>query len=213
LVRLLEDKIIGYQDKLWFLPGETVSVYVNSSQRFSAQLYRYGYRVQKVLELGTHSPCLQQVADRLFVAEGLDWHETIQYKIPDSAKPGFYSVCLVSEKNKQESCGITFVVTTIPEKYGRDSKLLVLASTNNWQSYNWWGGRSRYENSEEENCNSVSKGLHKLGINVLPEPIKPFFKKILKRNVITSVEEHPDAWQFRPLHSAGLCLSIIIVQR
>lgn len=146
LVRLLEDHLIGYQTTLWFHPGDEVSAYVHAPTGFTATLYRHGQRKQHVLSLGEHPPCAQQVPDRHFVAEGLDWTPTLTYRIPPEARPGLYSLLLTAPG--QEPFALPFVVSTPPGAYGQDASLLVLASTTTWQSYNLWGGRSRYRNFE-----------------------------------------------------------------
>jgi len=37
IIRLLEEKLVGYQAKLWFKPGDVVSVFVNSTLPFKAR--------------------------------------------------------------------------------------------------------------------------------------------------------------------------------
>ena len=150
VVRLLEDKIIGYQDRLWFTPGESISVYIHAPEGFSAVLVRHGYCVERVLDFGEHPAVVQEIPDAWFVAGGLRWAETIRYKIPKGAVPGVYSLNLRSKGDKKELYRLTFVLSTRPEKYGKEARLLVLASTNTWQAYNVWGGRSRYRNLEDQ---------------------------------------------------------------
>ena len=86
-VRLLETRTIGYQGKLWFQPGETVRVFVQSPSPYSATLYRHGLNKQIVLEPGEQSPILQSVPDGFFVESGLDWKTAFTYQIPINAKP------------------------------------------------------------------------------------------------------------------------------
>jgi N,N-dimethylformamidase len=149
IVRLLENKLIGYQKRLWFIPGETVEAYVHAPVRFSARLFRHGLVKEVVLNLGPHDPEIQCIPDGYFVETGLGWRPVFAYKIPGGAQPGIYSLLL--EADGQEPFAVPMVVSTGKEQYGQDSRLLVLASTNTWQSYNIWGGRSRYRNFETGN--------------------------------------------------------------
>ena len=197
VVRLLEDRLIGYQERLWFLPGEDVTVFAHSPVAFSATLYRHGLNKEAVLELGCYGPCCQSVPDGYFVASGLAWEKTFGYKIPVDAMPGIYSLMLKAEN--QESFAIPFVVSTPKEKYGDRSKLLVLASTNTWQSYNMWGGRSRYRNFEDGNSpdffavdKSVKQRIKGLVREYVPSQWTQQLKTILGRNQL----EH---WRFKKL--------------
>jgi len=146
-VRLLEDRLIGYQRKLWFAPGEAVEAFVHSPCSYAGTLYRHGYRKEAVLEAGEFSSQRQVVPDGEFVDCGLDWTRSFQYRIPENAVPGIYSMSL--QATGQESFAIPMIVSTTPGKYGERTRLLVLASTNNWLTYNTWGGRSRYRNYED----------------------------------------------------------------
>lgn len=146
LVRLLEDKLIGYQKRLWFVPGENVEIFVHAPTAYVAGLYRHGLVKECILDLGLFNAQTQTVPDGYFVETGLDWMMSFTYTIPQDAKPGIYSLLL--ESAGQEPFAIPMVVSTPKERYGENSKLLVLASTTTWQSYNIWGGRSRYRSFE-----------------------------------------------------------------
>ena len=50
LVRLLKDELIGYQDRLWFYPGDTVDVCVHSPNAYKASLYRHGNKKEVIAE-------------------------------------------------------------------------------------------------------------------------------------------------------------------
>lgn len=147
LVRLLENRLIGYLKKLWFIPGELVEAYIHSPEPFIARLFRHGYQKKCIKDLDKFDMQIQQVPDSFFVESGLNWKKTFTFSIPNDAEPGIYSLLL--ESADQEPFAIPMVISTHPEKYGQKAKILVLASTNTWQSYNLWGGRSRYRNFED----------------------------------------------------------------
>ncbi len=196
LVRLLEDRPIAYQDKLWFRPGEEVAVYAYASQPFSAHLYRHGLKKNHVLDLGRHQSAEQTVPDGHFVESGLDWEETLRYRIPSDANPGLYSLLL--ETPDQEPFAVPMIVSTPARKYGKRSRLLVLASTNTWQTYNLWGGRSRYRNFEDggsEDFLNVSHGFmfrFLLGMwALLPSKLQNAVRKMTGRT--------QPAWKFKKL--------------
>lgn len=183
IIRLLDDKLIGYQNRLWFLPEESVEVFIHAPESYKATLFRHGIEKKEILQFNNMPSQQQKVPDSFFVATGLEWEKSFSYTLPSNVESGIYSILL--ESKNQEEFAIPFIVSTSPEAYGQNSKLLVLASTNTWQSYNLWGGRSRYRNFEDFNSKDFLDRLTWKGIIVrklvmhLPESIKKALKKLL----------------------------------
>ena len=182
LVRLLEDRLIGYQDRLWFVPGEEVTVCVHAPRSYSARLYRHGFHKTRVLDLGSFDAHRQNVPDGHFVETGLTWEGSFDYSIPNHVTPGLYSLLL--ETHAHESFAIPMVVSTPEEQYGKNAKLVVLASTNTWQSYNLWGGRSRYRNFEDGESQHFidpawKRTLKRKAAKLLPAGVKTAVKRAL----------------------------------
>lgn len=194
-VRLLEDQLIGYQLKLWFQPGETVEAFIHSPQKYSAWLCRHGETREQIMTLGEFSPQKQQVPDGNFVGSGLDWSKSITYQLPSDARPGIYSLLLRSEGS--DDFAIPFVVSTPPSERGKASKLLVLASTNNWQTYNIWGGRSRYRNFEvndsKEYGNFTLSYPRRLAVSIL-QRMPLGLQSIIRNTLKKLVRKDPPAW-------------------
>ncbi len=193
MIRLLESKIIGYQEKLWYKPGEQVNVFVHSVDSYSVTLYRHGLLKQEILTLQNYEAQIQKVQDEHFVENGLTWARSFTYTIPEQAKPGIYSLLL--ESKGQEKFAIPMLVSSVNLT---KSKVLVLASTNTWQSYNIWGGRSRYRNNENnQSVDFISKKqlftirLSEFVANYIPEFGIEIIKKILKFK--------QPAWKFKKL--------------
>ncbi|NOZ61312.1 MAG: hypothetical protein GXO74_06490, partial [Calditrichaeota bacterium] len=148
IIRLLENDLIGYSDKLWYQPGEIVHFYVHSPGEFSAELVRYGKLRKAIKNLGTFPTTTQQAPDGFFVEAGPKWRESFQFVIPRDIEPGLYGILLQPRDKAFSPYHATILISTSPKNYGKKSKLLVLASTTTWQTYNVWGGRSRYRNFE-----------------------------------------------------------------
>ncbi len=198
LVRLLEDRLIGYQKRLWFLPGESIKVYVHSPQKYSAKLFRHGFGKESILNLGFFEAQCQNIPDDYFVERGLDWKESSSYNVPQNARPGLYSLLL--ESNGQEPFAIPMVVSTAEENHGKNARILVLAGTNTWQSYNLWGGRSRYRNFEENNTedfiflhSKFSSSRISVIVRFLLELPTKISKKVLRK------QKAPPNWMFKKL--------------
>jgi hypothetical protein len=144
LIRLLKNDLIGYQNKLWFNPGEAIDVFVHSPQQYTATLFRHGLKKEKIFTFENQPAQEQQVPDSFFVENGLTWKKSFSYNLPVNTQPGLYSMLLEIKGLKQFSIPLVVSSKNCEEK----TSLLVLASTNTWQSYNIWGGRSRYRNYE-----------------------------------------------------------------
>jgi hypothetical protein len=208
IIRLLEDQLIGYQKKLWFIPGENIEVYVNSPTQFSARLYRHGITKQCVIDLGIFDSFFQALPDSYFVDMGLNWVMNFSYRMPENAVPGIYSLLLEAEG--QEPFAIPMVVSTPKNKRGKLSKLLVLASTNTWQSYNIWGGRSRYRNfeistsSDFANLNSVRHKIKMAVAKRLPLAIKSMIRHALKHGLESEAYKYRKLSVVRPFTNCSL---------
>lgn len=194
-VRLLEDQLIGYQLKLWFQPGEIVEAFVHSPDKYSAWLCRHGKSRERMLMLGEFPSQKQRVPDGNFVEHGLDWTTSITYQIPSDARPGLYSLLLQSEDS--DDFAIPFIVSTPPEERGKTSKLLVLASTNNWQTYNIWGGRSRYRNLEisgtREYGDFTPASMRRFGASIL-QPVPPRLQRPIRNALKKLIRQDSPNW-------------------
>ncbi len=186
-VRLLSDRLLGYQDGLNFLPGETVAARIHAPTPYRARLLRYGLERLEVLDLGENPPCLQTVPDGLFVDTGLSWKETLNYTIPDNAQPGLYGLFLETDSDVS-SFAIPMVVSTPPAARGDKSRLLVLTSTATWQSYNIWGGRSRYRNFETQDDVPFQVVARK-------EPFKKRLKRRLPPRLVQWIKQCKALWR------------------
>ena len=198
VVRLLEEKLIGYQERLWFQAGEKIKVYVHSPVNYDATLFRHGKEKQKILEFKNNPQQEQTVPDGFFVEEGLNWGVSFEYDVPEGSKPGLYSLLL--EGKGQDKFAIPFVVST-SNLSSTQNRLLVVASTNTWQSYNLWGGRSRYTNYETLPGNRKGKNFSQI-IKSIVRFVKLFMpikiKKMLIKYWLKSTEI-AEPWMYRKL--------------
>lgn len=182
LVRLLENKLVGYQEKLWFKPGESARACIHAPELFRATLCRHGSKKIKIQTWENNPEHTQATPDGLFVENGLSWEPNFSYTIPENASPGIYSLLL--ESKHQKSFAIPFVVSA-PEEKRSQKPLLVLASTNNWQCYNVWGGRNRYRNFEEDKSDPYLRDSSQFteflafAGKLTPRPIVRAVKKIM----------------------------------
>ena len=197
IIRMLQNNLIGYQDKLWYSPGDLVTAYIHSPKEYNVRLIKHGLKNQQIENLGTFPAIYQDIPDEFFVVNGLNWEKAVEYKIPEKADSGLYSLELVQVDGIQYN--ISFVLEPKIQHKTKDKRILVLASTNNWQTYNIWGGRSRYRNFENPSSKKLTKKLFVMGIRFVPEKIKSLIKNSLKGKVVVTIKDHPNASQFRRL--------------
>jgi hypothetical protein len=145
-VRLLEEGIVGYQNKLWFHPGDRPQVFVHSVGPYRARLVRQGIRKELVLDLGSQQAHHREAPNAAWVADGLRWTPSWDYVLPATLQSGLYSLAL---QTPGHTFAVPFVVATPAEERGRGASIVVLANTPTWQAYNFYGGRSKYHSWEE----------------------------------------------------------------
>ena len=203
VIRLLEDKIIGYSNKLSYHPGETIFFYIHSSNKFRAELVRYGYEVEVVKKFEQQPVCIQQVPDGKFVEQGLDWKISMKVQLAKDMRPGLWALRLY---DGQDRYGITFVLSTPKERWNRSNKVVVLASDTTWRSYNVWGGRSRYRNFEDLSTytlpQKIKTATKRLASKIFPAWAVQLLKKsagLDTPNENITITDKPDDWRFRRL--------------
>ncbi|WP_198266337.1 N,N-dimethylformamidase beta subunit family domain-containing protein [sulfur-oxidizing endosymbiont of Gigantopelta aegis] len=191
-IRLLEKKLVAYQNKLWFTPREKISVFVNAPELYGVNVFRHGLEKEIILELGKHEIQKQSTPDDHFVESGLSWEESFSYTLPEDCLSGLYSVLLTS---KNETFAIPFIVSSINHQ---QSKLLVLASTNTWQSYNIWGGRSRYRNNEDRKAEDFISQKRLVYIRLVEWVVK-FIPNFIIEWIKKVFSYQPAQWKFKKL--------------
>ncbi len=194
-IRLLENRLIGYSEHLHYYPGDEMTIYVHAPESFGAVLYRHGLEKQAIATWEELKPVSRQVPDSNFVESGLGWTKGIKLSIPADAQPGLYSLHLHS--NSQPEFALPLVISTPPDQPRND--LLVLASTNNWISYNIWGGRNRYRNFEDNASDPylrepglTTELLAKMG-KAAPRPVVDRVKNLL------GMPPNEKPWMFKKL--------------
>lgn len=202
-IRLLSRQLVGYQDRLTHSPGAEAVCLVNATGPFRAGLFRHGQCKELVLDLGEHSPTPQTAPDQSFVSTGLDWRPTFEYRIPEDSAPGLYSVLLTDLNNPASRFAIPMAVSSHGGGQTPKNPLLVLASTSTWQSYNIYGGRSRYRNFEEGKSPAFNVRSGRRRVRDILKDILPFVPWRALKSIIRpktgSAACGKDAWKFLPL--------------
>jgi hypothetical protein len=148
--RLLSDRLLGYMWPKWVRSGEPAEYRVHGSEQYQLTLWRYGLKKEFVRMIGwvdEHGPDSnrQLLPDGDFTQTGTKWNERGFAARPTIAAPdgtGLYY--LWARTPSGEAFSFPWVVAPLRPR----AKIAVLASTNTWNAYNNFGGRSNYINPE-----------------------------------------------------------------
>jgi N,N-dimethylformamidase len=152
--RLLSDALLGYMWPKWVKSGERSEFRVHSVEPYRLSLWRYGWKKELVQQLGwfdEHGPraVMQITPDDDYTRTGVAWnrqgygspHHTQFVTAP--TRSGLYYL------HAQGESGAFFSFPWVVAPATPRAPIAVLASTNTWNAYNNFGGRSNYINSNE----------------------------------------------------------------
>jgi N,N-dimethylformamidase len=148
--RLLSDGLIGYMWPKWVRGGEAAEFRVHSVEQYQLSLWRYGLRrelIRVVTWIDEHGPQAnrQILPDGDFTQKGARWNTEGYVAPPTLAAPertGLYYLWA------RTPTGRAFSFPWIVAPAQPRARIAVLASTNTWNAYNNFGGRSNYVNAD-----------------------------------------------------------------
>lgn len=150
--RLLSDGLIGYVSPKWIRSGEVGQFKVHSTEGYRLSLWRYGLKKEEVHFIGwldEHSPraTAQILPDGDFTQSGVQWNQHgyapgfSGHNITAPARTGLYYFYAETES------GSFFSFPWVVAPATPQAPIAILASTNTWNAYNNFGGRSNYVNA------------------------------------------------------------------
>jgi N,N-dimethylformamidase len=151
--RLLSDCLLGYMWPKWVKSGERSEFRIHSPEPYRLSLWRYGWQKEFVRLLGwfdEHGPraVMQITPDGDYTQTGVEWNKhgygSPQHTqlVAGPSRSGLYYLHVEGES------GATFAFPWVVAPAQPSSPIAVLASTNTWNAYNNFGGRSNYINAE-----------------------------------------------------------------
>lgn len=127
----------GYTDKVSYFPGEEVKVFISNDKK------TYTFRVFEATD-SSHSIFITELSGRIQQVPdsaywyGCDWKVTTTFIIPEYCKSGVYIGEFLTESGLKR---IIFIVKNPNPK----KEILFVISTNTYQLYNNFGGKSGYD--------------------------------------------------------------------
>jgi N,N-dimethylformamidase len=151
--RLLSDSLLGYAWPKWVRAGERTELRVHAVEPFRAELWRYGLHKKHVRLLGWFDEhgsraMAQLLPDGDFTQTGVNWngrgyirpHQVCSVEAPERSGLYYFHV------NTESDGFFSFPWIVAPST--PTAPIAVLASTNTWNAYNRFGGRSNYISAE-----------------------------------------------------------------
>ena len=151
----------GYANRISALPGDSVDLKIssNSAATYRVEVYRLGWyggaggRLMTCLPSCTGSkPAISQPYPTLDPATGLGragWTTTDSFTIGSTWVSGYYVAQV--KLTSGEQVGHAFTIPLIVRAPATRAKtMLVQASSNTWQAYNKWGGKSVYDSNSTD---------------------------------------------------------------
>jgi hypothetical protein len=144
--RLLSDRLLGYAWPKWCRGGEKVEFRVHSVEPYKLSLWRYGQEKEPVRSIGwydNHGPraIMQTVPDAHFAETGVGWDNGFGLHRQTITAPEASGLYYFHAKG-ESGAFFSFPLVVAPAR--PRAALAVLASTNTWNAYNAFGGRSNY---------------------------------------------------------------------
>jgi hypothetical protein len=143
--------IEGYTDQLAYRPGEVVGFHISTTARtYALEIAREGAR-REVVWTKQELPGAEYSVPRDASSHGCRWPESFRLNVPASWRSGYYSVRMratdhggeFTQRNRRTAEGEMFFVVR-PEHPARDTKMVLVLTTNTYNAYNNWGGSSLY---------------------------------------------------------------------
>jgi N,N-dimethylformamidase len=174
--RLLSDSLLGYMWPKWVRAGEKAEFRVHAVEQYQLSLWRYGLTrdlVRIVTWMDEHGPQAnrQILPDVDFTQTGARWN-TEGYSSPPSLvapeRNGLYYLWA------RTPSGHAFSFPWIVAPAKPQARIAVLASTNTWNAYNNFGGRSNYVNADRLPDTPVVNARQDLDRYQNPAPFAPW---------------------------------------
>lgn len=148
--RLLSDGLLGHMWPKWVRCGDTAEYRVHSVEQYQLSLWRYGMRrelIQVVTWMDEHGPQAnrQILPDCDFTQTGVGWNKQGYVAPPTLLAPDRSGLYYLRARTPS---GRSFSFPWIVAPREPRARIAVLASTNTWNAYNNFGGRSNYVNAD-----------------------------------------------------------------
>ncbi|MGH6808176.1 MAG: N,N-dimethylformamidase beta subunit family domain-containing protein, partial [Ensifer adhaerens] len=134
-----------YTDTYAYPPAATVRLQVSSTAAlFELEIVRDGAAETPVMKRQGIAARWQDTPDQCSVI-GCGWQTTLEFQVGEDWSSGAYRITLTAEGRDGAPirCHHLFIVR--PEAGRKPGRVLQVATTGSWTSYNTWGGSNHYQ--------------------------------------------------------------------
>ena len=134
-----------YTDRFSYRPGDVAYFFVSASAKsFAIRIVRDGATETPVFEQHGIDCRWQDTPDQCSV-EGCGWEASFEMSIGDDWPSGAYRATLIAEGRDGAEIASNHLFIVSPKTGRKPGRVLQVAATGTWISYNTWGGSNAYE--------------------------------------------------------------------
>ena len=142
---MIPQDLEGYTDKLFFLIGDTINVFVRANTDSNLAIIKRMTDYQQTIDLDTiHFDKIEQEINNKQSEFGCNWEHPIKFYIDSSFEKGYYNIQLKS------LTGNIFEIYFLVGDNKNDGEIAYLSNVSTWNAYNYWGGKSLYKNAVDD---------------------------------------------------------------
>lgn len=133
------DDVLAFTPLPAYTQGNSIPIYIHTTEIADASLFKLD---KKLLPMNIQFEVKPQLQSNIYnVFEGLQWQ--LSYTLPtENLSSGYYYLKIQQRNQAKKSYYLPIIIS--PKSAPR---IALIASTNTWQAYNNFGGKSNYENS------------------------------------------------------------------
>lgn len=134
-----------YSDRISYHPGDRVTLFVSSTAaEFDLDILRDGGRETPVASFNAIASRWQETPEQCSV-EGCGWQPSFEFVIEDGWTSGAYRLTLTARGRDGAEIRCHHLIIVCPAPGRKPGRILQVAATGTWTSYNTWGGSNAYQ--------------------------------------------------------------------
>ncbi|GEO85281.1 MULTISPECIES: N,N-dimethylformamidase beta subunit family domain-containing protein [Alphaproteobacteria] len=134
-----------YSDRFSYVPGDEVTLFISSTAAScDIDVLRDGATEQHMLTISAIATAWQETPDQCSV-EGCGWRQSHSFRIPTDWTSGAYRLTLTAEGRDGKPIQAHHLFILCPAAGAKPGRILQVAATGTWTSYNTWGGSNHYQ--------------------------------------------------------------------
>ncbi|MCB0669796.1 MAG: hypothetical protein KDC80_28420 [Saprospiraceae bacterium] len=161
--------ICAYTDQIAYRSGDDLKLFVHAEDSFGMTLYHIGENLEHLDIYPTHKSIIQSGKYSLW--RGFVWNDPVKISL-NKLQSGYYLIHLYLITSPT-----TVYNTPLLVRSSNDKPITIVASTNTWQAYNQFGGKSNYRDFVTPRfLQLLFRFLYKVNPGLAPKNNLPFHR-------------------------------------